>query len=163
MREERRLVTVVFADVVGSTALAEELDAEDVRALLSRYYALANEVVESHGGAVAKLLGDGVLAVFGVPIAHEDDAQRALDASLALRRGVTEDTALSRLHLRIGVNTGEVVATQDAKGEIVGDAVNVAARVAAAAEPDEVLAADATHRAARLFVYGDRREIAAKG
>lgn len=156
-------MTVVFADVVGSTALAEELDAEDVRALLSRYYAVAHEVVESHGGAVAKLLGDGVLAVFGIPSAHGDDAQRALDASLALRDRVMREPALARLQLRIGVNTGEVVATQDAKGEIVGDAVNIAARVAAAAQPDEILAADATHRAARAFGYGDLRQIAAKG
>src|SRR6266540_3324995 len=163
IREERRLVTLVFADVVGSTALAEELDAEDVRALLSRYYAIAHEVVEAHGGAVAKLLGDGVLAVFGVPMAHGDDAQRALDASLALRGRVMREEALARLQLRIGINTGEVVATQDARGEIVGDAVNVAARVAAAAEPDQILAADATHRAARSFEYGDLREIVAKG
>src|SRR6266542_2968545 len=163
IREERRLVTLVFADVVGSTALAEELDAEDVRALLSRYYAIAHEVVEAHGGAVAKLLGDGVLAVFGVPMAHGDDAQRALDASLALRGRVMPEEALARLQLRIGINTGEVVATQDARGEIVGDAVNAAARVAAAAEPDQILAADATHRAARSFEYGDLREIVAKG
>jgi len=163
IREERRLVTLVFADVVGSTALAEELDAEDVRALLSRYYAIAHEVVEAHGGAVAKLLGDGVLAVFGVPMAHGDDAQRTLDASLALRGRVMREEALARLQLRIGINTGEVVATQDARGEIVGDAVNVAARVAAAAEPDQILAADATHRAARSFEYGDLREIVAKG
>jgi class 3 adenylate cyclase len=161
--EQRRLVTVVFADVVGSTALAEELDAEDVRALFTRYYALANEVVTSHGGIVAKLLGDGVLACFGVPTAHGDDAQRALDAALTLRDGVARDVALQRLQLRIGVNTGEVLANEDASGEIVGDAVNVAARVAAAAGEGEVLAADATHRAAAAIAYGDPREIAAKG
>jgi class 3 adenylate cyclase len=161
--EQRRLVTVVFADVVGSTALAEELDAEDVRALFTRYYALANEVVASHGGIVAKLLGDGVLACFGVPTSHGDDAQRALDAALALRERVSRDEALQRLKLRIGVNTGEVLATEDGTGEIVGDAVNVAARVAAAASEGEVLAADATHRSAPQVGYGDAREIAAKG
>ena len=163
MPEQRRLVTVVFADVVGSTALAEELDAEDVRALFTRYYALANDVVTAHGGIVAKLLGDGVLACFGVPSAHGDDAQRALDAALALRDGVSRDAALQRLQLRIGVNTGEVLANDDASGEIVGDAVNIAARVAAAAGEGEVLAADATHRAASAIAYGDARNIAAKG
>ena len=163
MTEQRRLVTVVFADVVGSTALAEELDAEDVRVLFTRYYALANEVVTAHGGIVAKLLGDGVLAVFGVPVAHGDDAQRALDAALRLRDAVSRDTALQRLQLRIGVNTGEVLANEDASGEIVGDAVNVAARVAAAAGEGEILAADVTHRAAPAIAYGEAREISAKG
>lgn len=163
MGEQRRLVTVVFADVVGSTALAEELDAEDVRALLTRYYGLANDVVTSHGGIVAKLLGDGVLACFGIPIAHGDDAQRALDAALALREAVGTDSALERLQLRIGVNTGEVLANEDASGEIVGDAVNVAARVASAAGEGEILAADSTHRSAPGAVFGAPREIAAKG
>ncbi len=163
MREHRRLVTVVFADVVGSTALAEELDAEDVRALLTRYYALAGQVVAAHGGIVAKLLGDGVLACFGIPMAHGDDAQRALDAALALREGVRTDSALQRLQLRIGVNTGEVLANEDASGEIVGDAVNVASRVASAAGEGEILAADSTHRSAPTIAYGDPREIAAKG
>ena len=163
MSEQRRLVTVVFADVVGSTALAEELDAEDVRALFTRYYALANEVIVAHGGIVAKLLGDGVLAVFGVPVAHGDDAQRAIDAALRLRDAVSRDTALQRLQLRIGVNTGEVLANEDASGEIVGDAVNVAARVAAAAGEGEILAADVTHRAATAIAYGEARDISAKG
>jgi class 3 adenylate cyclase len=163
MPEQRRLVTVVFADVVGSTALAEELDPEDVRAIFTRYYAVANEVVTSHGGIVAKLLGDGVLACFGVPTSHGDDAQRALDAALALRDRASRDAALQRLKLRIGVNTGEVLTSDDGSGEIVGDAVNVAARVAAAAEEEEILAAEATHRAASAMTYGDARAIAAKG
>ncbi|MEK7863481.1 MAG: AAA family ATPase, partial [Chloroflexota bacterium] len=163
MREHRRLVTVLFADVVGCTALAEELDAEDVRALLTRYYALAGQVVGAHGGIIAKLLGDGVLACFGIPAAHGDDAQRALDAALALREGVRTDSALQRLQLRIGVNTGEVLANEDASGEIVGDAVNVASRVASAAGEGEILAADSTHRSAPTITYGDPREIAAKG
>ncbi len=163
MTELRRLVTVVFADVVGSTALAEELDAEDVRALLTRYYAVANEVVGAHGGVVAKLLGDGVLACFGIPAAHGDDARRALDAALALRDRVAADRALARLRLRIGVNTGEVLAAEDGSGEIVGDAVNVAARVAAAAGEDEILTAESAHRAAPQLAYGEMREITAKG
>lgn len=163
MTDLRRLVTVVFADVVGSTALAEELDAEDVRALLTRYYAAAHEVVGAHGGVVAKLLGDGVLACFGIPTAHGDDAQRALDAALSLRARVAADPALERLRLRIGVNTGEVLASEDASGEIVGDAVNVAARVAAAAGEDEILAAESAHRAAPRIEYGEVREFAAKG
>ncbi len=163
MSEQRRLVSVIFADVVGSTALAEELDAEDVRVIFTRYYALANEVVIAHGGIVAKLLGDGVLAVFGVPVAHGDDAQRALDAALSLRDVVSRDAALQRLQLRIGVNTGEVLANEDATGEIIGDAVNVASRVAAAAGEGEILAADVTHRAAAAIAYGDSRLITAKG
>ena len=163
MKEQRRLVTVVFADVVGSTALAEELDPEDVRTIFSRYYAVANEVIAAHGGIVAKLLGDGVLACFGIPTAHGDDATRALDATLVLRNRVAGDPDLERLQLRIGVNTGEVLANEDASGEIVGDAVNIAARVAAAAGEGEILAAESTHRAAAAMSYGDPRDIAAKG
>ena len=79
--EERRLVTVLFGDVTGSTALGETLDPEDVRALLARYYALAKEIVASHGGTLEKFIGDAVLAVFGLPVAHGDDAERALAAS----------------------------------------------------------------------------------
>src|ERR687891_645451 len=110
--EERRLVTVLFADVTGSTALGESLDPEDLRALLARYYAIAREVVYAHGGIVAKFIGDAVMAVFGLPQAHGDDAQRALSAALELRDRVRADPKLGdRLPIRLGVNTGEVVAT----------------------------------------------------
>ncbi len=111
MAEERRLVTVLFADVVGSTALGESLDPEDVRDLLRRLFAVATDAVERHGGRVEKFIGDAIMAVFGVPIAHDDDAARALAAALDLRDRVRADPALaSRVPHRLGVNGGEVIA-----------------------------------------------------
>src|SRR6185436_5559160 len=108
MAEERRLVTVLFADVVGSTTLGETLDPEDVRAILARLFAVATDAVERHGGRVEKFIGDAIMAVFGVPIAHDDDAARALAAALDLRDRVRADPALeSRVPIRLGVNGGE--------------------------------------------------------
>jgi class 3 adenylate cyclase len=92
--EERRLVTILFADVVGSTALGESLDPEDLRGLLSRYFAIARDVVGSHGGTLEKFIGDAVMAVFGLPSAHGDDPARALAAALELRDTVRADKAL---------------------------------------------------------------------
>ncbi|HEY6104247.1 MAG TPA: adenylate/guanylate cyclase domain-containing protein, partial [bacterium] len=114
MSEERRLVTVLFADVTGSTALGEHLDPEVLRVLLSRFYGIAKDVVASHGGTLEKFIGDAVMAVFGLPVAHGDDAERALAAALELRDRVRSDAKLSdHLPIRVGVNTGEVVATRD--------------------------------------------------
>src|SRR5262245_37763241 len=114
MAEERKLVTILFADVTGSTALGEALDPEAVRALMCRYYGHARQVIVDHGGTLEKFIGDAVMAVFGLPQAHGNDAQRALAAALALRAAVSDDLLLAeRLLLRIGVNTGEVVATRD--------------------------------------------------
>jgi class 3 adenylate cyclase len=114
MPEERKLVTVLFADVTGSTALGEDLDPEDVRALMGRYYEPARQVVSDHGGTLEKFIGDAVMAVFGLPHAHGDDAERAVAAALALGKAVNEDPVLrEQVTLRIGVNTGEVVATSD--------------------------------------------------
>ena len=96
MTEERRLVTVLFADVTGSTAMGEALDPEDLRALLARFYAIAREVVASHGGTLEKFVGDAVMAVFGLPTAHGDDPSRAIAAGLELRDRVRERRALSR-------------------------------------------------------------------
>ena len=111
MPEERKLVTILFADVTGSTALGEELDPEDVRALMGSYYAHARRVVAGHGGTLEKIIGDAVMAVFGLPQAHGDDAERALAAALALRAAVEQDEVLGpSFQLRIGINTGEVVA-----------------------------------------------------
>src|SRR6266849_4247895 len=127
MPEERRLVTILFSDVAGSTALGEELDPEDLRALLGHYYAIAKEVVAEHGGTLEKFIGDAVMAVFGMPTAHGDDAERALAAALALRERVAKDAQTSSLALRIGVNTGEVVAARETDAGdflITGDAVN---------------------------------------
>ena len=134
MTEERRLVTILFADVRGSTELGESLDPEDLRALLSRYYAIAREVVEDYGGTIEKFIGDAVMAVFGLPVAHGDDPERALRAALDLRDRVRDDPRLGeRLPIRLGISSGEVVARRDAAADedflITGDPVNVAARL----------------------------------
>jgi class 3 adenylate cyclase len=166
--EERRLVTILFADVTGSTALGEALDPEDVRALFARYYTIAKDVVAAHGGTVAKFIGDAAMAVFGLPRAHGDDAARALSAALELRDRVRADPRLGeRLPIRLGVNTGEIVATTEpTPGDfiITGDAVNVAARLEQAAEPWAVLCGERTARAAAGgFEFGPLVEIEAKG
>src|SRR5258708_9992622 len=132
MPEERLVVTVLFADVTGSTAMSESSDREDVRALLGRYYSIAREVVAAHGGTLEKFIGDSVMAVFGIPQAHGDDAERALVAAMALLEAVARDPQTRELALRIGVNTGEVVAARKSDAGdflITRDAVNLAARL----------------------------------
>jgi class 3 adenylate cyclase len=166
--EERRLVTILFADVTGSTALGEALDPEDVRALYARYYAIAKDVVTAHGGTIAKFIGDAAMAVFGLPQAHGDDAARGLSAALELRDRVRADPRLGeRLPIRLGLNTGEVVATREpSAGDflITGDAVNVAARLEQAAEPWGIFCGERTaHAAAGGFEFGDAVEVRAKG
>ncbi|MGH2395713.1 MAG: ATP-binding protein [bacterium] len=167
MAEERRVVTALFADVTGSTALGETLDPEDVRALLRRFYAIAKEVIDAHGGTMEKFIGDAAMAVFGLPQAHGDDAQRALAAALVLCDRVRNDQKLgSRLPIRIGVNTGEVVATRDpSAGEflVTGDAVNVAARLQQAVEPWGVLCGERTAHASPGFEFAPSVQIGAKG
>ena len=122
----RKVVTVVFADLIGSTALHERLDAESVRSLMGRYYGALHAAVEAHGGAVVKLLGDGVMAAFGLPRVAEDDALRAVRAALAMQQAFR---ALAQeqggIGLRVAVNTGEVV-VDAATADLVGDPVNVA-------------------------------------
>src|SRR5258707_6657414 len=110
MPEERRVVTIVFADVTGSTAMGESNDPEDVRALLGRYYSIAREVVAAHGGTLEKFIGDAVMAVFGIPQAHGDDAERGLVAALALREAVAGDPLPAALGLGIRGNNGGGVA-----------------------------------------------------
>jgi class 3 adenylate cyclase/tetratricopeptide (TPR) repeat protein len=166
--EERRIVTVLFADMAGSTALGEELDPEEVRRLLARYYAVARETVNQHGGTVEKFIGDAVMAVFGLPKAHGDDPERALAAALAMRDRIRVDEQLSgRLAIRFGVSTGEVVASRDqSAGDflITGDATNVAARLQQAAEPWSILVSDRTVRASTdVFEFGDEIQVPAKG
>jgi class 3 adenylate cyclase len=166
--EERRLVTILFSDVTGSTALGEALDPEDVRALYTRYYAIARDVVAAHGGTVAKFIGDAVMAVFGLPQAHGDDAERSLSAALELRDRVRDDPRLGeRLPIRLGVNTGEVVATREpAAGDFIltGDAVNVAARLEQAADSWAILCGERTARAAAGdFEFGPVAEVQVKG
>src|SRR5918911_1451850 len=139
-REQRKTVTVLFCDVTGSTALGESIDPEALRALLARYFERMKAIVESHGGTVEKFIGDAVMAVFGVPAAHEDDALRAVRAAAEMRESLPE----LGIDGRIGVNTGEVV-TGTEERLATGDAVNVAARLEQAAQPGEVLIGEATH------------------
>jgi class 3 adenylate cyclase len=168
MAEERRLVTVLFADVVGSTAMGEALDPEDVRALLARLFGIATEAVERHGGRVEKFIGDAIMAVFGVPTAHEDDAARALYAAIELRDRVRADPALGdRVPIRLGVNGGEVIASRESDVRtflVTGDPVNVAARLQQAADPWAILVGERTVRAVgERFRFGPSREVEAKG
>ena len=161
-------MTVLFADVTGSTAMGEEMDPEEVRSLLGRYYEIAKGVVAEHGGTLEKFIGDAVMAVFGLPTAHGDDAERAIAAALALRDRVREDERLlDRLAVRFGVSTGEVVAARDpSAGDflVTGDAVNVAARLQQAADPWQVLVSERTsHAAAGRFEFGSDLAVEAKG
>jgi class 3 adenylate cyclase len=166
--EERKLVTVLFADVTDSTVLGEALDPEDVRALMSRYFQHARQIISAHGGTLEKFIGDAVMAVFGLPSAHGNDAERALAAALALRAAVEADVVLGgRLQLHAGAHTGEVVVSSDpAPGEVLvtGDATNVAARLQQAAAPGEILASARTRAATQAAMrFGEPREIRVKG
>jgi class 3 adenylate cyclase len=166
--EERRVVTILFADVAGSTALGDALDPEDVRILLRRYYDIARETVSEHGGILEKFIGDAVVAVFGFPQTHDDDPQRALAAALALRDRVRTDPALGdRLPIRLGINTGEVVATREsAAGDfpLSGDAVNVAARLQQAAESWGILCGERTVASVRSgFEFGPVITVEVRG
>jgi class 3 adenylate cyclase len=168
MPEERKLVTILFADVTGSTALGESLDPEDVRALMGRYYQHARHVIAEHGGTLEKFIGDAVMAIFGLPQAHGNDPERALAAALALRTALADDALLAgRLLLRIGVNTGEVVATRNASAGdflVTGDAVNVTARLQQAATPGEILVGERTRAAGAVaFHFGEARTTLVKG
>ncbi len=135
----RKVVTVMFCDVVGSTALGESVDPEALRGLLARYFERMKTIVERHGGSVEKFIGDAVMAVFGVPAVHEDDALRACRAALEMRDAFAE----LGIEGRIGINTGEVV-TGTEERLATGDAVNVAARLQQAAQPNEILIGDST-------------------
>src|SRR5262249_2944769 len=139
-REVRKTVTVLFCDVTGSTALGESTDPEALRVLLARYFERMKAIVELHGGMVEKFIGDAVMAVFGIPAAHEDDALRACRAAAGMRDALPE----LGIRGRIGVNTGEVV-TGTEERLATGDAVNVAARFEQAAEPGEALIGEATY------------------
>ena len=139
VHEQRKTVTVVFCDLAGSTALGETLDPERLRALLARYFERMKGIVERHGGSVEKFIGDAVMAVFGVPVLHEDDALRAVRAAVEMRDALPE----LGLQGRIGVMTGEVV-TGTEERLATGDAVNVAARLEQAAQPGEVLVGEPT-------------------
>jgi class 3 adenylate cyclase len=158
-REQRKTVTVLFCDVAGSTELGESTDPEALRAHLARYFERMKEIVERHGGSVEKFIGDAVMAVFGVPVVHEDDALRACRAAVEMRDAFPE----LGIRGRIGVNTGEVV-TGTEERLATGDAVNVAARLEQAAEPGEVLVGVETVRLVRDAVeLADERMLDLKG
>jgi class 3 adenylate cyclase len=158
--ESRRRVTLLFCDLADSTAMGERLDPEALRRVLSRYYDTARAVIERHSGVVEKFIGDAVMAVFGVPVLHEDDALRAVQAAAALREQTDrlndelEREYGARLTLRIGVNTGEVI-TGTEERLAVGDAVNVAARLEQSAGPDEILLGAETFALVRTAVIAD--------
>src|ERR1700752_4747791 len=169
---ERRQLTVMFADLVGSTALSARLDPEELRDIIGGYHSRCAEVITGSGGFVAKYMGDGVLAYFGYPQAHEEDAERAVRAGLALVEavGTLDARAGTALRARVGIATGLVV-VGDLLGEgaaqeqaVVGDTPNLAARLQALAEPGAVVIASSTRRLTRgLFEYRDLGTVALKG
>jgi class 3 adenylate cyclase len=147
---ERRLVSVLFADLVGFTTRSEDRDPEETRELLSRYFEVARRIVEGHGGTVEKFIGDAVMAVWGAPTAHEDDAERAVRSALAIVAGVGSIADGDQpLHARAGVLTGEAAVTVGAEGEgmVAGDMVNTASRLQSVAQPGTVLVGEVTYRA----------------
>jgi class 3 adenylate cyclase/tetratricopeptide (TPR) repeat protein len=163
--EERRVVTIVFCDLASFTARSEALDPEDVRAFLLPYYEVVSQEIARHGGTIDKFLGDGVMAVFGVPTAHEDDPERAVRMALRVLERLP-DLGLD-LHARIGVNTGEVIVAVEAmeRGDaITGDAANTAARLQAVAPIDGVVVGERTWRATgSIFDYAELQPATLKG
>jgi class 3 adenylate cyclase/tetratricopeptide (TPR) repeat protein len=153
---ERRLVSVLFLDLVSFTTLSEQRDAEEVRELLDDYFRTARTVIERHGGVVEKFIGDAVMAVWGTPVTHEDDGERAVRAGLELVDAVDALGAATHapLRARCGVHTGEAATGQgaDHQGMVTGDTVNTAARLQSAAEPGQVLVGEATYRMASVSI-----------
>ena len=165
-REERKVVTCLFCDLVGFTARAERLDPEDVRRVLQPYHARLRSELERYGGTVEKFIGDAVMAVFGAPLAHEDDPERAVRAALAIRETLAED---GELEVRIGITTGEALIALGARpeageGMASGDVVNTAARLQSAAPVNGILVDETTYRATeRAIGYREAVPVEAKG
>ena len=165
-REERKVVTCLFCDLVGFTSRSERMDPEDVRRLLQPYHARLRAELERFGGTVEKFIGDAVMAVFGAPVAHEDDPERAVRAALAIRDELAED---GELQVRIGITTGEALIALDARpeageGMASGDVVNTAARLQTAAAPGSILVDEATQRATETVIeYRFAERVDAKG
>ncbi len=165
--EERKVVTVLFADLVGFTSRAESMDPEEVRALLRPYHARLRDELERFGGTVEKFIGDAVMAVFGAPVAHEDDAERAVRAALAIRDWILDESV--DLQLRIGVNTGQALVSlgarpEEGEGIVAGDVVNTAARLQSSAPINGILVGGATWRATRDAIdYRAAESVQAKG
>jgi class 3 adenylate cyclase len=164
-REERKVVSVVFADLVGSTAAAERSDPEDVRAMLAAHYERVRRELERFGGTVEKFIGDAVVAVFGAPVVHEDDPERAVRAALAIRDAARD----AGVELRVAVNSGEALVSVDARpaegqSMVAGDVMNTAARIQAAAPVNGVLVGEATYRAtAQVIEYRAAEPVVGKG
>ena len=160
-------MTALFADLVGFTSRAEQLDPEDVRALLAPYHSHLRAELERYGGTVEKFIGDAVMALFGAPVTHEDDPERAVRAALAIRDWVREHE--EELRLRIAVNTGEALIALGSRPEVgegmaSGDVVNTTARLQAAAPVNGILVGETTHRATRHAIdYAEREPVSAKG
>src|SRR5919197_68279 len=160
---ERRLVSVLFADLVGFTPLSESRDPEEVRELLSRYFESCRRLVELYGGTVEKFIGDAVMAVWGTPVAPEDDAERAVRAALdlvAAGLALGDEVGVPELRARAGVLTGEAAVTVGAESEgmVIGDLVNTASRIQDAAEPGSVMVGGSTKRATEAAIaYSDAR------
>jgi class 3 adenylate cyclase len=160
-QEVRKIVTIVFSDLQGSTSLGEKLDSESLREVLSRYFEVMRSVLEEHGGLIEKYIGDAIMAVFGLPRVHEDDALRAVSATVGMKQALerlNDELQLRwgvRLVNRTGVNTGEVVAgdISTAQRLVSGDTVNVAARLEQAAPPLETLIGESTYRLVRQAVH----------
>ncbi len=170
--EERKVVSVLFCDLVGFTAASETADPEDVRARLRPYHELLRERIESFGGTVEKFVGDAVMAVFGAPVAHEDDAERAVRAGLAIiesLEGLNEADAALGLSVRIGVNTGVALVALDARPEqgegfVMGDVVNTASRIQGAAPVCGIAVGEGTYQAtARVFEWEPLEPVVLKG
>jgi class 3 adenylate cyclase/tetratricopeptide (TPR) repeat protein len=165
-RKERKVVTCLFADLVGFTARAESLDPEDVEAILRPYHHRLRSELERHGGTVEKFIGDAVMALFGAPTAHEDDPERAVRAALAIRDWAREE---GELEVRIGITTGEALVLLGARpeageGMASGDVVNTASRLQSAAPTNAILVDESTYRATqRAIDYGEAEPVAAKG
>src|SRR6476646_3095667 len=169
-RDVRKLVTILFTDVAGSTALGEELDPETLRSVMDGYFTVIRGIIESHGGTVEKFIGDAVMAVFGIPVLHEDDALRAVRAADAIRSDLAALDAGSaigpRLTFRTGINTGEVFARDPSGGQafVTGDPVNTAASLEQGAGPGEILLGESTYKLVRDAVVVEAVEaISAKG
>src|SRR5439155_17153081 len=170
--EERRLVTAVFTDIVGSTASAEQLDPEDVRARLAPYYVEARRELELHGGSVAKFIGDAVVALFGAPTAHEDDEERAVRAAFAVTKAIEELNATDDwldLNIRTGINTGEAIVVLGSNpgediGEAAGDVMNTAARIQGGAPINGIVVGELTYeRTKHAIEYREGEPVVAKG
>ena len=160
VREQRKVVTIVFCDIVGSTALGESTDPEALRVRLRRYFEDLRAIIERHGGVVEKFVGDAVMAVFGIPVSHEDDALRAVRAAVEMRGAIAEHG----LEARIGINTGQVVVGGEGDTLVTGDAVNVAARLEQAAASGETLIGGETRQLIRDAIRVEAVEpLALKG